>query len=414
MDNDKIYIGEKNSNGEYHGYGILKWNESVSYYYGEFKNGKYSGNGVLFDDYYNLYSINYHDKDYYFNLYNDLHSIHYSGSFIDGEFEGNGTIIKNYYDSKEIYHGQFSKSKYEGIGYLINEFENSFHFFYGLFKNDKLNENGFALEPLSVFPSLYIGNFKDGRKFGKGKRIRINKCVGEKGIFEDDKLIEGTYTEYGLKFDGKFNFEDFNEGKIVFDNNLGLIFNGKYSNANDDELHFGDGEVILNDKTIFKGKIKENLCDGICWLSLIDSTILEGNFIQGLPDGFCKITYPNKSILEGLFKEGLPIDVKAKFVMEDGDLYDGSVLIERVIFSDNTKVDIKRFSGNEIWRDINIIENYYLRKLYKSFDNDIIIKNRYSKSSYHFELIPNGFGIKTKSNGEVESGYFKRGVLISN
>ena len=39
MDNDKIYIGEKNSDGEYHGYGILKWNDNMSYYVGEFKNG---------------------------------------------------------------------------------------------------------------------------------------------------------------------------------------------------------------------------------------------------------------------------------------------------------------------------------------------------------------------------------------
>ena len=192
-----------------------------------------------------------------------------------------------------------------------------------MFTNDKLNDKGIKFEPLDVFPSLYIGKFKNSIKSGKGKEIRIDKCAGEKGIFVDDKLIEGTYTEYGLKFDGKFNFEDFNEGKIIFDNNLGLVFNGKYSYANDDELHFGDGEVMLNGKSIFKGKIKENLYDGICWLSLIDSTVLEGNFTQGLPDGFCKIIYPNKSILEGLFKEGLPIDVKAQFDMEDGDLYDG-------------------------------------------------------------------------------------------
>jgi len=110
-------------------------------YEGEFKKGKFNGNGVLY----------YSNKSYY------------KGEFQDDAKEGNGTET---YPNGSVYTGQFSKDKPHGKGVLVKgEYSYEGEFVDGL-------KEGQGKEHYKL--ATYEGQFFKGFKHGKGKWAHHN------------------------------------------------------------------------------------------------------------------------------------------------------------------------------------------------------------------------------------------------
>ncbi|MGL5712158.1 MAG: hypothetical protein ACRCX2_03995 [Paraclostridium sp.] len=129
--NKYIYIGEFKK-GKLDGFGIVQ--VGLNYYEGEFEKGHQKGKGNEFDN--NNFKLN---EDFTFSseipkysgewnrdrysgkgtLYNEDGSIKYKGKFKKGDYSGEGTL---YYSNGNIeYEGKFKKNKYSGKGALYNE-----------------------------------------------------------------------------------------------------------------------------------------------------------------------------------------------------------------------------------------------------------------------------------------------------
>ena len=137
LDKDKIYIGElyhykPNGKGNLYKYKKLK-NKKIIIYSGDFVDGKYEGNGILYYDFKN-------------NSY-------YEGEFENDKRHGKG---KYYYNNKLVYEGDFSEDKYHGKGKIYYE-------------------DG----------RTYEGEFTNGIRNGEGVEYGSNKKIIDEGEFEN-------------------------------------------------------------------------------------------------------------------------------------------------------------------------------------------------------------------------------------
>ena len=179
-DNGEYYIGDL-INDIPNGKGIMYYSNNTIKYEGDFKKGKFEGNGKL--------------------IFEDGQS--YVGEFLDGIKSGKGT---EYYKNGTVkYEGSFINDKYEGEGKLIWE-------------------NG----------EFYIGKFKDGAMDGKG--IEYYK---DGNIKYDGNFIKGVYDGDGkyIYKNGNYYIGEWKEGKkhgkgIKFDKDGNVILEGKFITGN--------------------------------------------------------------------------------------------------------------------------------------------------------------------------------------
>lgn len=85
----------------------------------------------------------------------------YTGEFKKGKYHGQGTFT---YKSGAIYTGQFENGVFSGIGKLVKD-GNTFE---GSFKNDKPNGEGKLTTPRG---DVYTGSFVDYKKNGQGTYV---------------------------------------------------------------------------------------------------------------------------------------------------------------------------------------------------------------------------------------------------
>lgn len=136
------------------------------------------------------YSISKTDNEWTIELYN---SDSYVGELKDGEYCGQGKLISE----GNIYEGTFKNNKLNGQGQVT--LENGF-IQKGTFVNNILNGQG---EVIYSSDNVMSGEYKDGQLNGKGKWV--HKKTTYIGVFENDKLIEGTITySNGTIQEGKF------------------------------------------------------------------------------------------------------------------------------------------------------------------------------------------------------------------
>ncbi len=166
-------------------------------YYGYMKDGQHSGKGIYYNKNGNI-QYNGEWKDGKLNgcgieyfTQNDT----YVGEFKDGKRNGKGTFIfsdgskylgdwlnekrhgKGCFISADgsKYIGDYLNDKRDGEG--IEYYSNGDIFFKGLWK--KGHKNGYGIEYFNSFPfkgDLYKGEFKDGKRSGKGTFIKANGC----------------------------------------------------------------------------------------------------------------------------------------------------------------------------------------------------------------------------------------------
>jgi len=161
---------------------------------------------------------------------------------IRGQRQGFGKIITQYYELKGIW----KNDKLNGWGRQSRCNGNVLE---GRFENSLLNGKGFFLDKQK---NKYIGEFRDMKKWGRGKLI-TNKLIYE-GEFVNDK-IEGKgkikFLKSGIEYEGTFindNIEGY--GKFKWIN--GDIYEGEVKN---NKIH-GNGVYYYKNGKVFKGLFK--------------------------------------------------------------------------------------------------------------------------------------------------------------
>ena len=185
-------------------------------------------------------------------LYTDEKGIIFEGEFNNGILNGNGKITKYKKNKRNIiidtiiYNGPIKDYKKEGYG------------------EEKSNVYSF------------IGNFKNGKKNGKGKIIYKDKGIYE-GDFVDDEITgTGTYT--------------------WINNNQ---YTGTFLNG---EMH-GKGKYKWNNGSEYEGEYYRNKREGYGKLKYKNGLSFRGDFKNGKPEGIGTMEYKGKQF-EGEFRNG--------------------------------------------------------------------------------------------------------------
>jgi len=156
----KLYEGEVDKNGKYDGQGILYDIYGRIEYEGQFKDNEYNGLGKLFN----------HGK------------IVFDGHFKDGKYEGNGELFN---DDKIVFKGHFNDGRYDGYGEL---FDRGLLRFKGFFKEGKKDGEG-TLYDNSGQPT-FIGHFENDKKDGMGTEYNYEGMKTFYGKFKNNKVVE--------------------------------------------------------------------------------------------------------------------------------------------------------------------------------------------------------------------------------
>jgi hypothetical protein len=205
------YIGEW-KNGKYDGQGyiqhMLGWT-----YAGEWKDGKKHGSGIYFSTDGSKYS-GYFKNDQFDGrgtLYSSNGSIINSGDWKEGNFvvvvASNSEIEKTsdrtktklpfcpglgvkdncygkYKTASVMYEGEFKKNKFDGTGSLT--FQDIFKYI-GEFKDGLFNGSG---ELIYIDGIKYVGSFKDQMFHGKGIKYDAAGQILESGLWDNDRLLK--------------------------------------------------------------------------------------------------------------------------------------------------------------------------------------------------------------------------------
>ena len=186
------YIGYYKNN-KYHCYGILiKENEEC--YYGEFRDGKKNGFGILYTKKYLYKGFFYDDmKEGYGEYLDKEKGVNYCGNFSTDKFNGYGYYYK---DNKFKFFGTFVEGCTNGLGFYIWNYDEKY---YGNWLNDKMNGLGIYYYKGG---DIFIGNYYDDKKNGYGKYI----------FYENKSILEGEWRN-GMKH-GKFTLTCNKDGRL--------------------------------------------------------------------------------------------------------------------------------------------------------------------------------------------------------
>lgn len=199
------------------------------YYYGNVKDGKPNGKGVIFYDTgaYTPYITIANFKDGFIDGY----AIECNGVIIESE----GFYDKGVLDGECVLYRQGNTSDYKDL-YKNEDFATNWY------ENSKIDANGdiktIILDiPLSGEYVYYQGKYKDGKKTGIWKHY----LDGMPGIYlyseikyEGDKVIEGTiyYSNGNVKYKGDLSSEDVYDGKGILYNEDGTVkYKGKFKDG---------------------------------------------------------------------------------------------------------------------------------------------------------------------------------------
>ena len=169
----------------------------------------------------------------------------YEGELSFGEPNNSGKLEFTLKEIPYIYVGEFSNGVKEGKGNLFSK-DNKFNYD-GDWKNDKYDGFGALFD----HGEKYTGNFKNGKFHGKGTFYKTNGEILE-GEFFEGKIKKGKIVyKNGDIFKGKFI-----EGKKEF----GIYEyseGGKYEGYFEDEIFNGEGILIDKNGEEFKGIFKD-------------------------------------------------------------------------------------------------------------------------------------------------------------
>ena len=171
---------------------------------------------------------------------------------------------KKYIKGKLEYEGEYLFSKkYNGKGYDKN----------GNIIYELNNGNGKVIEYYFNNIIEYIGEYKNGKKHGKGKEYDIEGNIKFDGEYKDGIRWNG------ILYKNKIGYELKNGKGYVkqYMNNM-LVYEGEYFNGKKD----GKGKEYYDDKLIFEGEFLNGLKNGKGKEYSFDKLIYEGEFSDNI------------------------------------------------------------------------------------------------------------------------------------
>jgi hypothetical protein len=202
----KQYVGQF-KDGKYNGQGTMtSWNGQKKYV-GEFKDGMPNGNGTL---------VSPDGAKYVGEFKNDQYNgqgtltfpdgLKYIGGFTNGKERGHGTLS---FPNGQTYVGEFENGQYSGQGTLTIPGGMTY---FGEWKSGRENgqgtstfssgakyvgelKNGFYDGHGAYFyldGSVYVGDFKGGKRHGRGKLVGRNGAIIQEGMWRNDAHIRTT------------------------------------------------------------------------------------------------------------------------------------------------------------------------------------------------------------------------------
>ena len=244
-------------------------------YYGETKNSKMEGNGILF--------------------LTKGTNCKIEGTWENGYIE-HGTIT---YSDNKIYKGEIKELLPNGQGELVD----SDGTYTGMFVNGKKEGKGLmqysGVTDKNNLVKTYDGNWKNDLYNGEGSLV-----------YKNGDIYEGTFVD-GKK-DGNGEYTYFNDKDI-------LRYEGQWEN----DLKNGKGKFIFNDMTIFEGNWINDEYENYGKMIYSNGEVYVGKLLNFIPNGNGKKLYPDHSKFEGTFDKGKREGV-GTFYYPNGGYYQGT------------------------------------------------------------------------------------------
>lgn len=367
FNNGDIYIGEWKDDNK-NSFGFMKFKNGDSYI-GKWENDKMDGFGVIHFNNGDKYEGNWvNNKMNGFGIMKFNDGDIYEGNWKDGKFYERGKLTqlcKRYIGwgnsecviTQKIYNGEWIESNNEknnnnNNGNIWGKYKNNNKYIHFGLKNgngEMIYDNG----------DKYNGMWQNDEKSGFG--IYIFKCGNifegnflnndfEKGkiFFENGDIFEGTVSYYNNSWGNLYSLS----GVITHKN--GNIFEGTMNCPFIfSTVHYLNGKLTYFNGDINEGKWLDNTLNGqgkkICNIDNNKIT-MEGMWKNDLLDGYGKIINNNIIVFEGKFKNGIRDGYGKEYFM-DGTIREG------IFFANNF------FQNNSI--NYDYFENdFYSRKIF--------------------------------------------------
>ena len=231
------------------GYGKL-WSNKFNYY-GNFKNDKFDGKGIL-----------EYNSDEVFK--------EFIGNFKEGKKDGLG---KEVYINGEYYIGNFKNDLKNGNGKIFNKFNNIK--MESEWVDNIAKDNKYIIEYYDNGNKKFEGEFNGLNRNGVGIEYDYKEKIIFSGIFKDDKRINGKiYDNEMIIFDGKFVENEPISGKFYYKNGIKItecdILNmnnnskDKYLIGNEIVIYHEDGSIkfegnLLKIRNVFNSRVKTDI-----------------------------------------------------------------------------------------------------------------------------------------------------------
>jgi len=254
-------------------------------YIGEWKDGKYHGQGTLMT----------------------LGGDKYIGEWKDDKRHGQGTLINADSDARgalDKYVGEWKDDKWHGQGTLTWANANEY---VGEFRNGKQHGQG----TLTRGDYIYAGGWKDGKWHGQGTFTDLTTNKTDSGIFRNDgylgQCIEGNcingqgtfiYAYHKGKYIGEFK-EILRHGQGTYLQSNGIKYFGEWK---DDELIYGTNITTKMGKYV--GEWEDFYRHGQGTNTYPDGTIYVGGWKDGFPHGKGTATFPDGRVEKGIWQKG--------------------------------------------------------------------------------------------------------------
>ena len=308
-----------------------------NYYMGQWRNDMQNGYGEYYEDNKLIFKGDLINgiKNGYGQLYKNG-SLEYDGHFIDDKYDGEGSL----YDSSNLYFGEWKAGQKNGHGedYFnegdfiaetkLGRFSSiSYENFYIIKNNIRFdsisNENLYLLKSNTYkFIYYYNGEFKDGKKNGKGKLyycgMQIRKYNNEKIlIFEGEwkngvKHGEGKdyYLNGSTRYKGQYFLGYYNvEGEFISE--TGASYKGNFYQG---QLH---GYGILSGVEPYK-----EFSDSFPDLEIDNIKEYEGEFVHNKKEGLGTAIYNDGSRYQGIWMND-KYNGEGTFYKENGEYISG-------------------------------------------------------------------------------------------
>jgi len=320
------------------------------------------------------------------NLYTKLLKLKYNNknAFYVGEISINNTL--NGYgiltlENGEKLKGKFENNKFES-GILIDEEGNYFEGNFNI--NNKIEGNG---KKISLNNSIYIGDFINGLKEGKGNE-ETKEHIYE-GNFKNDK--KNGYGKLYYK-----ELKDHYEGNFL-DNQITGI--GKY--------FWSNGEI-------YEGKLINGKMNGKGIYIWPDGGKYEGDYIDNTKEGFGIFKWPNGKIYEGPFVNGKPngdgilITKKKKFKVK---FVNGVINKDVKEFSD---LDKKKYKDDDSLSSISFVSGYNKEKVVEENKENLLSKKNHKNKKRESFFKKKNTHKKFSINSIVDNGNENNDSFIKN